>query len=544
MRPRDIIVQATHTHAGADARGHLGPGAAAATSSSCTTRPSRRSPRRRATRAARAPAGRAPTTRRGSTTSTTSRPTATPAGRRTARSRCCARSTPERRQPIASFVSVPAHGDIVAGSGDKQLLSADYFGFVRAALDERLGGVNVVGPATLGREETPVQVGGLGPSSGSAASSTSIVGRALADAHWITERHRLQHETSSACPAHNAALLALERGVEAARRAASSRMADAQRHLPDRPLHGPALPDRQRRSARRPDRAAHRRQRLPVDAGRAVPRDPRGDRRTRPRAPTRSSRCRRARTTGATSIRPGPGASRRSTTSDHNIYNIAPQAGDQVIQDQARQRRQARLRASNRAVGQAAADALGAGAAARACRRWRRRPGATPAPTARCPSPSRAIYGAAYVGRQRPRRPASRGLRRRHDGGERQREALRPRLRARPLPGDGHRARHAGPRGALDAAVRVHRRLQATIERRARAGGRDARRQGPGPGLALDALGRSHALRAADRAPEARRYGDADWSPTRRARRRRRRRLTSVSWVTRGVRRAWVPPPA
>src|SRR4051812_7894303 len=75
------------------------------------------------------------------------------------------RATSPSGGSVASFVSVPAHGDIVCGSCDKQL-SADYFGFVRSALDERLGGTNVVGPATLGREETPVQVGGLGPPGG------------------------------------------------------------------------------------------------------------------------------------------------------------------------------------------------------------------------------------------------------------------------------------------------------------------------------------------------------------------------------------------
>ena len=40
-----------------------------------------------------------------------------------------------------------------------EALNADYFGYVRSSLDERLGGVNVVGPATLGRNETPIQVG-------------------------------------------------------------------------------------------------------------------------------------------------------------------------------------------------------------------------------------------------------------------------------------------------------------------------------------------------------------------------------------------------
>jgi hypothetical protein len=109
---------------------------------------------------------------------------------------------------VASFVSVPAHGDIVCGSCDKQL-SADYFGFVRSALDERLGGVNVVGPATLGREETPVQVGGIGPSEWFSGVVDSIVGQAVTHGHWITNGTVASANTFINVPAHNAALLAL-----------------------------------------------------------------------------------------------------------------------------------------------------------------------------------------------------------------------------------------------------------------------------------------------------------------------------------------------
>ena len=93
--------------------------------------------------------------------------------------------------PIATFDSVPAHGDIIRGATEKKL-SADYFGFVRAALDERLGGINVVGPATLGREETPVQVGGIPVAKWFGGVVTSIVGRALAEGALDHRRHGRQ----------------------------------------------------------------------------------------------------------------------------------------------------------------------------------------------------------------------------------------------------------------------------------------------------------------------------------------------------------------
>src|SRR3954468_9462846 len=110
--------------------------------------------------------------------------------------------------PVASFVSVPTHGDLVEGSGEKTL-SADYFGFVRATLDQRLGGGNVVGPATPGREETPVQVGGFPASEWFSGVVTSIVGRALADAHWITDDTIASSETVTSVPGTNPLLLGL-----------------------------------------------------------------------------------------------------------------------------------------------------------------------------------------------------------------------------------------------------------------------------------------------------------------------------------------------
>jgi hypothetical protein len=111
-------------------------------------------------------------------------------------------------EPIASFVSVPAHGDIVAGS-DIGKLNPDYFGYVRDALDDRLGGLNVVGPATLGRNETPVQVGGIEPSKWFAGVVTSIVGRAAAEGRWLTSNRLASTETIVRVPGTNPALFAL-----------------------------------------------------------------------------------------------------------------------------------------------------------------------------------------------------------------------------------------------------------------------------------------------------------------------------------------------
>src|SRR3954468_15299853 len=115
---------------------------------------------------------------------------------------------PASGETIGSFTAVPAHGDIVNGAGLK-LLSADYFGFVRHDLDERLGGVNVVGPATLGREETPVQTNGLEDSRWFATVVTSLVSRALGRARWVTDTTLASKEQMLEGPGTNAALLAL-----------------------------------------------------------------------------------------------------------------------------------------------------------------------------------------------------------------------------------------------------------------------------------------------------------------------------------------------
>ena len=115
---------------------------------------------------------------------------------------------PADGRTIATLAHVPVHGDIVNGAGLK-LLSADYFGFVRRDLDEKLGGISVVGPATLGREESPVQTNGLEDSRWVATVVTSLVHRALSDARWVTDPTIASSEQLLQVPAVNAALLAL-----------------------------------------------------------------------------------------------------------------------------------------------------------------------------------------------------------------------------------------------------------------------------------------------------------------------------------------------
>jgi hypothetical protein len=109
---------------------------------------------------------------------------------------------------IASYANVPAHPDIIDGAQEQEL-SADYQGFARETLDQRLGGINIVGPATLGREETPVQVGGIPDAKWFAGVVTSVIGRALDDAHWITDDTVASADTFIEVPADNVALLAL-----------------------------------------------------------------------------------------------------------------------------------------------------------------------------------------------------------------------------------------------------------------------------------------------------------------------------------------------
>jgi hypothetical protein len=114
---------------------------------------------------------------------------------------------------IGSFVNVPAHPDIACGTcgperGGQQL-SPDYFGFVRDALDERLGGTNIVSGATLGREETPLQVDGVQAARFFSGVVNGITGRAMIDADPITSNELTSVESLVQVAGTNPALLAL-----------------------------------------------------------------------------------------------------------------------------------------------------------------------------------------------------------------------------------------------------------------------------------------------------------------------------------------------
>jgi hypothetical protein len=109
---------------------------------------------------------------------------------------------------IGVFASVPVHGAHVCGQC-LGTLSADYFGAVRAQLDRQLGGVSVVGPATLGRLESPVETTGLGNMEWISGVIANDLLEALAHARWITTTQLDAHESTLRFTATNAPLLAL-----------------------------------------------------------------------------------------------------------------------------------------------------------------------------------------------------------------------------------------------------------------------------------------------------------------------------------------------
>ena len=114
------------------------------------------------------------------------------------------------RATIATFASVSVHGAHVKGDSEK-FLSADYFGQASRSLQHKLGGVAVVGPATLGRQESPVEVTDVPTMRWFARIVENYVERALGGARFVTDPTVRAAETFVQVPATNAALLGLNR---------------------------------------------------------------------------------------------------------------------------------------------------------------------------------------------------------------------------------------------------------------------------------------------------------------------------------------------
>jgi len=116
--------------------------------------------------------------------------------------------SPRSGATIGLFANIPTHGAHICGQC-LGILSADYFGAVRAALDRRLGGVSVVGPASLGRLESPVETTGPANMEWISGVITNDVLETLGRAQWITNSTLRAHESTIEIPATNEALLAL-----------------------------------------------------------------------------------------------------------------------------------------------------------------------------------------------------------------------------------------------------------------------------------------------------------------------------------------------
>lgn len=116
--------------------------------------------------------------------------------------------TPSTGATIGLFASVPTHGAHVCGQC-LRILSADYFGAVRAELDRLLGGTSVVGPASLGRLESPVETTGFKNMKWISGVIANDLLKALSRARWITTTRLEAHDSTLRVTATNTALVAL-----------------------------------------------------------------------------------------------------------------------------------------------------------------------------------------------------------------------------------------------------------------------------------------------------------------------------------------------
>jgi hypothetical protein len=109
---------------------------------------------------------------------------------------------------IATYVTVPAHPVTINGQARK-VLGPDYFGPLRDDLQRELGGTVVAGPATLGRQEPPVQTTDYRQLAFYARVLSNLVTQALSTAHPVTDPTLASSETMLEVPATNAAILGL-----------------------------------------------------------------------------------------------------------------------------------------------------------------------------------------------------------------------------------------------------------------------------------------------------------------------------------------------
>ncbi|MGN6474051.1 MAG: hypothetical protein ACTHK4_10455 [Mycobacteriales bacterium] len=116
--------------------------------------------------------------------------------------------SPTTGATIATYATVPAHGDIVNGARIRHL-TTDYFGLVHQALQRQLGGISIVGPGTLGREETPVQATDIPEDHVFAANVLTLVDRALVSARPVMSDRIASAQRMVQIPGTGAALLAL-----------------------------------------------------------------------------------------------------------------------------------------------------------------------------------------------------------------------------------------------------------------------------------------------------------------------------------------------
>jgi hypothetical protein len=115
---------------------------------------------------------------------------------------------PKTGRTVGLYANVPTHPDQFRGSKYRQM-SADYPGYVRAALDSALGGTSVIAEGTLGRQESMGGEDDYAEVARQGAFITNAIEHALATARPIRTTTVAGAQQYIAVPAHNPALLAL-----------------------------------------------------------------------------------------------------------------------------------------------------------------------------------------------------------------------------------------------------------------------------------------------------------------------------------------------